>query len=292
MPSVILLNICLTLCGLSLQTGSASGSEFCRHNAPNSLCDTVASHRPDTVASKAQLDSLYAEHSVQICERVDSLCDNWAVRLADAPYGDIIWPADTAVCFMAPVDSLCDHYTVAVKTNLLFDLVTAINVELEFPIKDKFSIAVTDIFPWWTWGPHKNKYSFSAWNIGPEFRWWFARTDKRKYLTGHYVGLYGYTGRYDFQKDYRYCYQGENWSVGLSYGFALPVCSWMNMEFSVSMGYLNASYRHYQPGSGYEHLYKDTYNTGHVSWWGPTMAKCSIVIPIDIKYRRRGGSDE
>lgn len=171
-------------------------------------------------------------------------------------------------------------YTVAAKTNLLYDAVTALNAEVEFPVGKNFSVMVEDVFPWWNWGPNGKKYCFQIWSMGIEPRWWFARDDRRDYLTGHFAGVYGMSGKYDLQWDTKLCYQGEFWSAGLTYGYALPVSRWMNMEFSVSAGFLRTDYRHYQPDPGYEHLFRDKYNVGTVSWFGPTKLKVSLVIPI------------
>ena len=186
----------------------------------------------------------------------------------------LVWPKPQ------PVDSVAVHWYPAVKTNLLYDLVTAVNVELEFPIGDRFSIAVEDDFPWWNWGPNGKKYCFQIWNIGVEPRWWFLRDDRRDWLTGHFAGIYAMSGKYDFQWDQKFCWQGEHWSAGLTYGYAIPICKWANMEFSVSVGYLHSDYRHYQPDDDYEHLFRDYYNSGRVTWFGPTKAKISLVIPL------------
>ena len=88
------------------------------------------------------------------------------------------------------------------------------------------------------------------------------------------------SGKYDFQWEKELCYQGEYWSAGITYGYALPICKWANMEFSISAGYLYSDYRHYQPDDGWEHLFRDYYNAGKVRWIGPTKAKISLVIPI------------
>lgn len=172
------------------------------------------------------------------------------------------------------------HWYPAIKTNLLYDAVTAANVEVEFPVGKKFSIAVEDVFPWWNWGTNGKKYCFQVWEMGVEPRWWFKRTDKRDYLSGHFAGVYGMSGKYDLQWDTKSCYQGELWSAGLTYGYALPICRWLNMEFSISAGYLHSDYRHYQPDPAYEHLYRDKYKVGKISWFGPTKAKISLVVPI------------
>ncbi len=171
----------------------------------------------------------------------------------------------------------------ALKTNLLYDAVTALNVEAEIPIGDKFSVAVEDVFPWWTWGPNDKKYCFQMWEMGIEPRWWFAPTARRDKLSGHFLGAYAMSSKYDFQRDTRYCYQGEYWSAGLTYGYSLPIGKWLNMEFSLSAGFLQSDYRHYRPDSAYEHLYRDPYKTGKYSWFGPTKAKVSLVVPIMVR---------
>ena len=105
---------------------------------------------------------------------------------------------------------------IALKTNLLYDLITALNFEIEIPIGNKFSIAVEDVFPWWSWGPHDRKYCFQMWEMGIEPRWWFRRTDEREVLTGQFFGVYGMSAKYDFQWNIKACYQGEYWSTGIT----------------------------------------------------------------------------
>lgn len=168
----------------------------------------------------------------------------------------------------------------ALKTNLLYDVVTALNAEVEFPITKKFSILVEDVFPWWKWGTNDKQYCFQLWTMGVEPRWWFRRTDKKDWLSGHFAGIYAMAGKYDLQWKTKPCYQGEYWSAGLTYGYAMPICKWLNMEFSVSAGYISSDYRHYQPDDGYDHLYRDKFKVGRMSWFGPTKLKVSLVLPL------------
>ena len=208
----------------------------------------------------------------------------------EVPYSDHIAPPTVLPEVEFPEPPSGKFYTVAVKTNALYDVVTALNAEVEVPIGRTFSLMVEDVFPWWNWGPNGKKYCFQLWSMGVEPRWWFARDDRKDYLTGHFAGLYGMSGKYDLQWDTKMCYQGEFWSAGLTYGYALPVTRWMNMEFSVSAGFLRTDYRHYQPDPGYEHLFRDKYNVGTTTWFGPTKLKVSLVIPIgkDSHKERRG----
>lgn len=176
---------------------------------------------------------------------------------------------------------------VALKTNLLYDAVTALNVELEVPIGKRFSVMVEDVFPWWSFGPNGNKYCLQMWTMSVEPRWWFYRKGMNDRLQGHFVAPYVMSGKYDLQWDTSICYRGYGWSAGLTYGYSMPLCKWLNMEFSMSIGYLNASYQHYQPSPDYEHLYKDPDNAGRLTYIGPTKLKVSLVVPIKLSRRTR-----
>ncbi len=200
-------------------------------------------------------------------------------------YGEALAPAGV----LAPrtVYEYWERCTIlALKTNLLYDAVTALNFEVEVPLGDDFSLAVEDVFPWWNWGPNGNKYCFQIWEMGVEPRWWFARTDARDRLSGHFLGVYGMSGKYDLQWDRTFCWQGEFWSAGLTYGYAMPLGSWCNLELSASLGFLRSDWRHYEPGGEYEHLYRDPFRTGVFTYLGPTKLKASLVVPIQIKCRR------
>ncbi len=177
------------------------------------------------------------------------------------------------------------RWTFALKTNLLYDAVTALNASIEFPIGKRFSIMAEDTFPWWNWGPNGNKYCFQLWEMGLEPRWWFLPGDE--VLQGHFVGIYGKSAKYDFQHNFDLCYQGEYWSAGLSYGYAIPIGKRLNMEFSLSVGYVRSHYRHYQPDPDYEHLYIDKYKTGTFSYFGPTKLAVSLVWPIEFQWEKK-----
>ncbi|MBO4985476.1 MAG: DUF3575 domain-containing protein [Bacteroides sp.] len=172
----------------------------------------------------------------------------------------------------------------ALKTNLLYDLATALNVEVEVPIGQKWSVMVEDVFPWWHKG---NKYAFQMWEMGVEGRYWFKRNFARKVLCGHFGGVYVMSAKYDFQWDTSLNYQGEYWSTGVTYGYAMPIGKWFNLEFSASLGYLSTAYRHYRPSTHYEELLKDNNKQGRMGYFGPTKLKVSLVLPINVPVKKR-----
>lgn len=194
-------------------------------------------------------------------------------------------PEPVPVWTKIPVPSAsAETYTFAVKTNLLYDLATALNFELEFPIGKKWSVMVEDVFPWWHGG---NKWAFQMWEIGIEGRYWFKRTDAREVLTGQFIAPYVMSSKYDFQWKRDINYQGEYWSAGLTYGYAMPISKLFNLEFSASFGYLSTAYRHYQPSEGYGELVKDPYKQGRLGYIGPTKLKVSLVLPINLPLKKR-----
>ena len=177
----------------------------------------------------------------------------------------------------------------ALKTNLLYDAVTALNFEVEVPIGRRYSLAVEDVFPWWEF--KENKTAFQNWEMGVEGRYWFKSwTWNTQKLLGHFLGVYGMSGRGDLQFDDDPDKQWHYWSSGLTYGYVMPLGKkkhhWGNLEFSISAGYLRGKYQHYWPAEDYSELIRDPYKAGHANYIGPTKAKVSLVIPINIFTKR------
>ena len=184
---------------------------------------------------------------------------------------------------------------VAAKTNLLYDAVSALNFEIEVPIGDRFSVMAEDVFPWWETG---NKYCFQLWEMGVEARYWFKpwKTVGMEKLRGWFAGPYVMSAKYDFQFDKSINYQGEFWSAGVTAGYAMPIGKKQkaNLEFSLSYGYMESPFRHYQPTDDYQKLIKDPANNGtfYNIFKYPTKAKVSLVVPIGIPTHKKEVSYE
>lgn len=182
----------------------------------------------------------------------------------------------------------------ALKTNLLYDLGTVLNFAVEVPFNEKFSILYEHHCPWWL--SSNNQYCLEFLSFGGEFRWWFKpktqpaseRRVKRDALVGHFLGLYGMGGKLDFQAQRELCYQAEFASVGLTYGYSMPIAKRFNLEFSLSVGYAQIPYRHYNPTDDYQILIKDRNKMGTLKYFGPTKAEISFVIPLLFNTRKGG----
>ena len=177
------------------------------------------------------------------------------------------------------------EFSFAVKTNLPADLVTAVNLGVEVPLGENFSLNAHFTFPWWTAGPYGNKYALQMLDAEGELRWWFAPGEER--LQGHYFALQGSGGKFDLQwgRDIG-CYQCYNWGVGLSYGYSMSLSEHWNLEFALTLGYLAIDYQHYVPSPDWSVLIRDDAKAGVLHYFGPTGLKVSLVYPFHIQ---RGG---
>ncbi|MGL4781462.1 MAG: DUF3575 domain-containing protein [Bacteroidales bacterium] len=161
----------------------------------------------------------------------------------------------------------------SLKTNLLADAATFINVEIEVPIGKNWSVGAEWMFPWWIF--NNNKY-YNQILLGTlEGRYWFHTKKQQEVLSGHAIGLYASAGYYDFQWKKK-GYQGEiQPSVGLSYTYAHKIGKQFRMEYSLGMGVLNTKYRKYTANDQYNQF--PWLSSGRTIWIGPTKAEISFV---------------
>lgn len=174
----------------------------------------------------------------------------------------------------------------AVKTNLLYDLLLAPNIEAEIPFgrNGRWSLMAEYTNPWWRW--KKLDYSYEIQEGGLELRRWLTpRCDgSRPWLSGMFAGVYGAVAKYDIENN-TVGDQGDVWSVGATWGYSWPIGRQWNLEFSVSAGYIHGERRHYNAEFDSTHLiYKYTKD---VNYFGPTKLKVSLVwiIPWFKKHK-------
>jgi len=198
--------------------------------------------------------------------------------------GDTVFistPGDTV--FVDGKDGL-EKPLFAVKTNLLFDVVTAVNLELEVPLGSRFSVLGEYVFPWWL--IEHSQYCLQAVNANLELRYWFGNRHWFSPLTGWFAGVYGGFGYYDIEWGDR-GYQGEfSLSTGLTAGYAHKIGRRGNfrMEYSLGAGYFNTDYHEYKPVLDKDddwHLTR--LQSGNYTWIGPTRLKVSLVWMLNRK---------
>lgn len=173
----------------------------------------------------------------------------------------------------------------ALRTNLL---VPALNVGLEVPVGDRWSVGADYYYPWWLARGNDRCVEMLAWFL--DARYWLDPEPGEK-LTGHAVGAYAGFGYYDFQW-LKSGWQGEFIDIGVDYTYALPVArNRLRLEFNIGLGWIHTVARHYTPTDGYEELIKDPgIRHERFNFFGPTRASVSLVVPIRVNTERKGGA--
>lgn len=180
----------------------------------------------------------------------------------------------------------------ALKTNLLFDAVTALNFEVEVPIRNRWSIATEWVFPWWTMNNHQadsKRHRLQLLNGNLEGRYWLGNRSKYAPLTGWFAGVYMGAGLFDIEWK-RKGYQGEFFiAAGAGAGYTHPISKHLRMEYALGIGYLKVKYRRYEARySTDERWHAVKTESGKRIWFGPTRAKVSLVWMIDLQNKKGG----
>ena len=133
---------------------------------------------------------------------------------------------------------------VAVKTNLLSDVVLSPNLGIEVGLAPKWTMGVTGQFNAWNMS-HDRRWKH--WAVQPEVRYWLC--DR---FGAHFFGFHLHGGQYNIGgidgkvkflgtdarklKDARY--QGWFVGTGIAYGYAWILGRHWNLEATVGVGYL------------------------------------------------------
>ena len=108
----------------------------------------------------------------------------------------------------------------AFKTNLLFDVITALNIGVEVPIGKRWSVDADWLFPWWRHDknrPNSKPYRLEVLCGSLEGKYWFGNRDNYPVLNGWFAGVYGSGGLYDLQWNEK-GYTGIFFVVGIRAG--------------------------------------------------------------------------
>ncbi|MGN1263001.1 MAG: DUF3575 domain-containing protein [Prevotella sp.] len=198
----------------------------------------------------------------------------------------VLTPADTTavaekadtVAAVSPETS--SPFYMALKTNMLYDVLAVPNIGVEFYLGGNWSVSGNWMYGWW-----KKDSSHRYWRIyGGDIavRYWFGRKAHEKPLTGHHVGIYGQVFTYDFEwggKGYMggrpggTLWEKMNYAAGVEYGYSLPIARRLNIDFTIGLGYWGGKYYKYIPMDGH-YVWQATRNR---HWFGPTKAEISLV---------------
>ena len=168
---------------------------------------------------------------------------------------------------------------VAVKTNLLSDVVLNPNIGVEVGLAPKWTLDVIGQFNAWDLS-HDRKWKH--WAVQPGIRYWlcdrFGASFFGFYLHGGQYNIGGFDGKYNLfgtdarkLKDTRY--QGWFVGTGISYGYAWLLGRHWNLEAEIGLGYSYTRYDRFRCAGCGKRV--ETNKPHH--YVGPTKAAINMV---------------
>lgn len=184
---------------------------------------------------------------------------------------------------------LWDYLTpFAIKTNLLYDASSAINIGIEAPIGDHWSVAADWVAPWWS---SYDKQIYIQMMLGSiEGRYWFGKREDKPQLTGWFAGVSLAGGLYDYMFDPISGVQGElhAYSAVGGYAHAINKSGNLRMEYSLGLGYMRTQYvKYWWDGFDYT-LIAPSPQTWITNWFGPTKVQVSLVYMLKLRSKVGG----
>lgn len=175
----------------------------------------------------------------------------------------------------------------ALKTNLLYDAMTAINIEVEVPLSPRISISGEYIGPWWQSERVNLTMQVTTGNIG--INYWLGKRTYENMLSGWSIGLMGGGGAYDIQLWDKKGYQGHLYNVGVRGGYSHKIGRSLMLSYSLAFGYMQSDYKEYtkvrDTKFGNIKVLDYPYATKRKKWIGPLEAKVSLVWLIFRKEK-------
>jgi len=161
---------------------------------------------------------------------------------------------------------------IGVKTNLLYDMTSTINLGLEIGLSLKWSLELPVNYNPWEFSANKK---IKHWLVQPEVRYWTCER-----FNGHFFGLHGHVGGFNFggvkligMENYRY--QGYLYGGGLSYGYHWILNERWSIEATLGIGYAYLDYSKYDCKECGE-----KYGDFDKHYFGPTKIGISFIYII------------
>ena len=143
--------------------------------------------------------------------------------------------------------------SIAVKSNILYDLTGTLNLGGEIRCDDTHSFSLSVNYNPWNLGENKKMKHIL---VQPEYRWWLNET-----FIGSFFGVQAHFAQYNFS--------------GVTYGHQWLLSTFWSLEASISVGYAHLTYDKYGPAKG-DALIKQS----HSNYFGPTQIGISFIYFI------------
>lgn len=156
----------------------------------------------------------------------------------------------TAVVALTFAPAITHAQTLAVKTNVLADATTTLNLGAEVRLAPKWTLDISGNYNPWEFSDYRKE---KHWTIQPEARYWFCEAFNGHFLAAHVIGgefnmsdpLFPFN-YFEELKDYRY--QGWMYGAGVGYGYQWILSPRWSLEAEIGVGWVGTTYEKYQCG--------------------------------------------
>lgn len=163
---------------------------------------------------------------------------------------------------------------VALRSNMLYDVVVAPNIGVEVGLAPKWSVALSGTYGWMDVSPLYDNIRVVVGDA--EVRYWLSDDAMHR---GLHVGAYGAIYRYDFLFNGKGEQAKANWGGGLSLGYVLNIDRHFSIDFSVGVGYVGGKFKSYEVSN--DELRHNVWTADKIRHYiGPTKAEASLVWNI------------
>lgn len=165
---------------------------------------------------------------------------------------------------------------VAVKSNLLYDVTTTLNLGAEIGLAPRWTLDLSANYNPFSFADAKK---WKHWMAQPEARYWLCERFNGHFFGGHLLGGQFNTGNINawsmFPTDKGYRYEGYYYGLGLSYGYQWLLGNRWSIEASLGLGYVRSHYDKYDcPHCG------EWKGEGKENYLGVTKAAISLIYII------------
>lgn len=169
-----------------------------------------------------------------------------------------------------------------VKTNLLYDLTSTLNIGMERRVAPRFSVDLSGNYNPWTLG---GGMKIRHWVLQPELRWW-----PKFPMRGHFIAVHALGGEFNLDKaellynQYpamrTHRFAGWGAGIGIGCGYRYDFSQHIAMEAEVGVGAIYAQWDRYSCGKCGERL-----SNGSGVYVGPTKLALNLIYSISPKKR-------
>lgn len=174
----------------------------------------------------------------------------------------------------------------AMKTNLLYDATSTMNLGGEIGLAPKWTLDISGNYNPWTFSDNRK---MKHWLIQPEVRWWTCQK-----FSGHFFGLHGHYAQYNMggmlpwgfetgkmfgniSNDAMLNHRYEGWLAGggISYGYHWILGNRWSLEATVGVGYAYLKYDKYSCAKCGQKIGSESKH-----YVGPTKAGIALIYMI------------